>query len=388
MKRAFVNGRLFDGEREIPGSTVVTEGDVIVEITREADAAQEADEVVDLDGRRLVPGFIDLQVNGGGGVLFNDAPTVDALREILAAHRRFGTTACLPTLISDGPDTMRAAIAAVADAIAQGVPGVIGIHLEGPHLNPERRGVHDAAQMRELDGRALELLCSLETGRTLVTLAPEMVVGEAIRQLVEQGVRVFAGHSAATYEQVKAAIDCGVAGFTHLFNTMSQLTSREPGVVGAALDDPDTFAGVIADGHHVHPASLGIALRAKPRGKVFLVTDAMPTVGSAEKTFALSSGSVSELGGRCVTEDGTLAGSSIGMIDAVKFMADSGLVDFEEALRMAAAYPAAALGVDDTYGYIRPGYRANLLGLDDDLNVVLSVIDGEPVRFEPPGATP
>ncbi len=241
--------------------------------------------------------------------------------------------------------------------------------------------------MRELDGKALELLGSLDNGSTLVTLAPERVIGESIRQLTERGVRVFAGHSAATYDQVRKAIDCGLAGFTHLFNAMSQLTSREPGVVGAALDDSETFAGVIADGHHVHPASLGIALRAKPRGKVFLVTDAMPTVGAAEKTFLLSSGSVTELGGRCVTDDGTLAGSSIGMIDAVKFMVSSGLVDLEEALRMAAAYPAAALGIDDTYGYVRPGYRANLLGLDDDLHVVLSVIDGEPARFESPGAS-
>ena len=396
MKRAFINGRLFDGEGEIADAAVITDGELIADITQRPEAAKLADEVVDLGGQRLVPGFIDLQVNGGGGVLFNDAPTVDSLRTIVATHRRFGTTACLPTLISDDAETMRAAIEAVGEAIAQGVPGVIGIHLEGPHLNPERRGVHDAAQMRELDGRALQLLTSLESGRTLVTLAPEMVIGESIRQLTERGARVFAGHSAATYEQVRAAIDCGLAGFTHLFNAMSQLTSREPGVVGAALDDPDTFAGVIADGHHVHPVSLRLALRAKPRGKVFLVTDAMPTVGSADKTFALSSGSVTELrssvtdpelGGRCVTEDGTLAGSSIGMIDAVMYLVGSGLVDLEEAVRMASSYPAAALGVDDRYGYVKPGYRANLLALDDDFDVVLSVIDGEPERFDAGGAS-
>jgi N-acetylglucosamine-6-phosphate deacetylase len=286
---------------------------------------------------------------------------------------------------------MRAAIAAVGEAIEQGVPGIIGIHLEGPHLNPERGGVHDASQMRKLDGRSLELLCSLGTGHTLVTLAPECVIGESIRQLAEHGVRVFAGHSAATYDQVRAAIGCGLVGFTHLYNAMSQLTSREPGVVGAALDDPETFAGVIADGHHVHPASLGIALRAKPRGKVFLVTDAMPTVGSDIKTFNLSSGSVTELrssvtdpelAGRCVTADGTLAGSSIGMSDAVKYLVRSGLVELDEALRMASLYPAAALGVEDRYGRIKPGYRANLLALDDDLNVVCSIIDGELERCD------
>ena len=382
MRKAFINCRLFDGEREHSGRAVIIEDGQVADVVADDRAASLADESIDLDGLRLVPGFIDLQVNGGGGVLFNDAPTVDALRTIIAAHRAFGTTACLPTLITGDNVMMEAAIDAVREAIEQGVPGIIGIHLEGPHLNPERSGVHDASQMRGLDGQALELLCSLEEGHTLVTLAPERVIGESIRQLAERGVRVFAGHSAATYDEVGAAIGCGLVGFTHLFNAMSQLTSREPGVVGAALDDPETFAGVIADGHHVHPASLGIALRAKPRGKVFLVTDAMPTVGAADKTFNLSSGSVTELGGRCVTEDGTLAGSCIGMIDAVKYVVSSGLADREEAIRMASAYPAAALGVDDRYGYVKAGYRANLLALDDDLNVVCSVIDGELERFD------
>ena len=382
MKRAFTNCRLFDGEQEFEGRTVVVDGDVIADVVAGNGAVQQADEVVDLGGQWVVPGFIDLQVNGGGGVLFNDAPTVATLRTVVEAHRRFGTTACLPTLISDDVDTMRAAVAAVRDAIEQHVPGVIGIHLEGPHLNPERRGVHDAAQMRELDGRALELLCSLDNGSTLVTLAPEKVIGESIRQLTERGVRVFAGHSAATYEQVRAAIDCGLVGFTHLFNAMSPLTSREPGVVGAALDDPDTFAGVIADGHHVHPAALGIALRAKPRGKVFLVTDAMPSVGAAEQRFTLNSGTVTVTGGRCVTEDGTLAGSNIGMIDAVKYVVGKRLVDLHEAIRMASAYPAAALGVADRFGYARPGYRANLLVLDEALDVACSIVDGQPEWFD------
>ena len=382
MKRAFTNCRLFDGEQEFEGRTVVVDGDVIADVVAGNGVVQQADEVVDLGGQWVVPGFIDLQVNGGGGVLFNDAPTVATLRTVVEAHRRFGTTACLPTLISDDVDTMRAAVAAVRDAIEQHVPGVIGIHLEGPHLNPERRGVHDAAQMRELDGRALELLCSLDNGSTLVTLAPEKVIGESIRQLTERGVRVFAGHSAATYEQVRAAIDCGLVGFTHLFNAMSPLTSREPGVVGAALDDPDTFAGVIADGHHVHPAALGIALRAKPRGKVFLVTDAMPSVGAAEQCFTLNSGTVTVTGGRCVTEDGTLAGSNIGMIDAVKYVVGKRLVDLHEAIRMASAYPAAALGVADRFGYARPGYRANLLVLDEALDVACSIVDGQPEWFD------
>ena len=247
MRKAIVNCRLFDGEQEHVGLAVIVEDGQIVDIVDEKVAESLADEAVDCDGLQLVPGFIDLQVNGGGGVLFNDAPTVDTLRTIVAAHRPLGTTACLPTLITDDPETMRAAIDAVREAIGQGVPGVIGIHLEGPHLNPERRGVHDASQMRGLDGQALELLSSLEIGRTIVTLAPERVIGESIRQLTERGVRVFAGHSAATYDEVRAAIDCGLIGFTHLFNAMSPFESRSPGMVGTALSDPASYAGLICD---------------------------------------------------------------------------------------------------------------------------------------------
>lgn len=375
-RRRLTGCDLFDGESMIAGADVLLDGATIAEVGAETGHA-DVDETIDLSGLTLAPGFVDLQVNGGGGVLFNDAPTVETLHKIAAAHRPFGTTACLPTLISDDKAKMQAAIEAVREAIEAGVPGIIGIHLEGPHLNPERRGVHDASQMRELDSAALGLLSSLDKGYTLVTLAPEKVDGESIRRLGDRGVRVFAGHSQASYGEVRAAIDCGLVGFTHLFNAMSQLTSREPGVVGAALDDPDTFAGVIADGHHVHPASLGIALRAKPRGKVFLVTDAMPTVGSASREFDLHGIRVSAMGGRCVTDDGTLAGSDIGMIDAVKFVVGSGLADVQEALRMAATYPAHALGASDRLGYARPGYRANLVAFDADLNVTHSFIDGE-----------
>lgn len=382
MRQAIVNGRVFDGTRERQDLGVIIEDARIAQVTTDPGALRDVDATLDLDGLLLAPGFIDLQVNGGGGVLFNDAPTVAALRTLMAAHRPLGTTACLPTLISDDADTMRAAMRAVSAAIREGVPGILGIHLEGPHLNPERRGVHDAAEMRDLDGRALELLCSFDAGPTLVTLAPERVVGESIRQLSDRGIRVFAGHSAATYDQVRAAIDCGLVGFTHLFNAMSPLQSREPGVVGAALDADETFAGIIADGHHVHPATLGIALRAKPAGRVFLVTDAMPTVGAGVRRFELCGQTVTATGGRCVTEDGTLAGSDIGMIDAVKYVIRSGLVDLHEALRMAATYPAAALGIADRYGRIAPGYRANFVALDDALDVVVSIIDGNAERFD------
>ena len=243
--------------------------------------------VYDLKGQLLVPGFIDTQVNGGGGVLFNDDPSVESIAAIGRAHRRFGTTGFLPTLISDDLDVVAKAVRAVQTAIAIGVPGVLGIHIEGPFLNEERKGVHDATKLRGLDEDALGLLTSLNGGRTLVTLAPERTSPQIIRKLADAGVIVSAGHTNATYEEIKDALSQGLTGFTHLFNAMSQLTGREPGAVGAALDDADSWCGIIVDGHHVDPVVLRIALRCKRPDRFMLVTDAMPSVGAPKKSFKL-----------------------------------------------------------------------------------------------------
>ena len=299
------------------------------------------------------------------------------MRRIAAAHRPFGTTACLPTLITDRSDVLRRGIDAVARALAEEVPGVIGIHIEGPHLNPAFRGVHNAAYMRPLDREAEALLCSLAKGKTLLTIAPETVPASTISTLCDAGIVVFGGHSAASFEQARQALDAGMAGFTHLFNAMTPLTGREPGMVGAALDDEHSYLGIIADGHHVHPASVRIAIRAKARGKVCLVTDAMPTVGAQSSSFQLYGQTITSSGGRCVTADGTLAGSDIGMIEAVRNVVRFGDVDRLEALRMASAYPAAALGLDASLGYVRPGYAANLVALDADLQVTRTWIGGD-----------
>ncbi len=378
-RKLLTNCRLFDGDSVHEGRAVVIEAGRIAGIVAADDVRDEID-TLDLDGHMLAPGLIDLQVNGGGGVLFNDAPTLDTLRTIVTAHRRFGTTACLPTLITDNAATMKAGIEAVADALDGQLPAVVGIHLEGPHLNPLYRGVHDATRMRALDEAGLKLLCSLRSphfGRTLVTLAPELVPAETIRCLADAGVIVFGGHSAASYEETCTALAAGLSGFTHLFNAMTPLTSRAPGMVGAALDDASSYFSIIADGHHVHPASLRIAVRSKAAGKACLVTDAMPTVGSSDKQFTLNGVAVSAIDGRCVTADGVLAGSDIGMIDAVRNMTRFGGVDRYEALRMASAYPATALGIDDVVGYLRQGYRADLIQLDEDLNVMRSWIAGD-----------
>lgn len=332
----------------------------------------------DLSGQTLLPGFIDCQVNGGGGVLLNDQPNVQGIRTIGAAHRRFGTTGFLPTLISDSIDQMRAAVAAVDAAITEGVPGVLGIHLEGPFLSRERRGVHDARFLHAPDAGDLRAAESLTRGVTLLTLAPECVTPDAISKLADNGVIIAAGHSNADYATVRAALDAGARGFTHLFNAMSPLTSRAPGMVGAALDDPDSWCGVIVDGHHVDPASLRVALKAKPRGKIFLVTDAMPPVGATNPSFVLNGETITARDGICQTATGTLAGSALSMIDAVRNAVEMLGVPLDEAARMAATYPADFLGLGATHGRIEAGCRANFTVIDAAWQVTETWIDGVP----------
>jgi N-acetylglucosamine-6-phosphate deacetylase len=324
----------------------------------------------------LVPGFIDLQVNGGGGVLFNGQPTIEGIEAIGRAHRAFGTTGFLPTLISDDLDVIERGIRAAEAAIAKRVPGVLGIHIEGPFINPEKRGIHDAAKIRYIDESAVELLASLSNGVTLVTLAPELAPPGTIADLVARGVVVAAGHTAASYEQVREALDEGVTGFTHLFNAMTQLTGREPGVVGAALESDSAWCGIIVDGFHVHPASLRIALAAKGPDKLVLVTDAMPTVGSDETSFSLGGRPIKLDSGRLAADDGTLAGSNLDMASAVVNAAQALQIDQASAIRLASLNPARALGIHGETGSIDPGLRADLALLGPDGRVVQTWISG------------
>lgn len=314
----------------------------------------------------LLPGFVDTQVNGGGGVLFNDAPTVEAIATIAAAHRRFGTTTLLPTLISDDIAIIERAIAAVEAAIAAGVPGVAGIHIEGPFLNEGKRGIHDATKFRRLDEEAVTLLSSLRGGRTLVTLAPELAPAGLIRRLVDAGVIVAAGHTLASYDDMMRARDEGMRGVTHLFNAMTGLDSRAPGVVGAALAS-DLVCGLIVDGHHVHPASLRAAFRAKGAGELMLVTDAMATVGTRRDHFMLGATLIREQDGALRAADGTLAGSALDMAAAVRGAVTLMQLDLADASRMASATPAEFVGLGAQRGRIAPGLRADLVLLDRDL---------------------
>jgi len=377
VSQALVNSRVFDGQGLHSGLAVILENGRISAVVPETEIPATLTARIDLEGRMLAPGFIDIQVNGGGGVMFNDAPTLETLRTIGAAHRRFGTTGFLPTLISTDFATMKTAIETARQAAGGAVPGVLGIHLEGPFLNPDKRGIHNADRFRVLEEQDAELLTSLPEARTLVTLAPECTSVEMIARLKAQGVLVFGGHSAASYEQTRAALDAGLRGFTHLFNAMSQMQSRAPGMVGAALEDRHSWCGLIADGQHVHPATFAIAVAAKCKGHSILVTDAMATVGSDKRDFSFDGRDIGVAGGSCRLPSGALAGSDLDMLTAVRNTIRFTGLDTTEALRMASTYPAHALGLERELGYIRAGYRANLVELDEELNLQRSWIDGE-----------
>lgn len=364
---ALVNGRVLGDHGPREGVAVLVEGERIAAIVAQDDPRVAAARQHDLRGQLLLPGFIDVQVNGGGGLLFNDAPTVDTLRGIAAAHRTFGTTGLLPTLITDTAEKIHAALDAVDAAIEQGVPGILGIHIEGPFLAPDRKGIHDASLFRHPDANDIAMLAARHRGKVMLTLAPEQVSTDAIRTLSEAGVIVVAGHTAADYATTRAALDAGIRGFTHLYNAMTPLTSREPGVVGAALDDPHSWCGLIVDGHHVHPATLRVAIAAKPRGKCVLVTDAMPPVGSDTPEYVLNGQTIVARDGICQSDTGVLAGSALDMATGVRNLVDMLGLPLAEASRMASAYPAVWIGLERTHGRLAAGYRADFAVLDDAL---------------------
>jgi N-acetylglucosamine-6-phosphate deacetylase len=363
---AIAGAEIFDGTKRQPQHAVIVDDARILDVVPQA--ALPADMPVhSLAGGVLAPGFIDAQVNGGGGFLLNDAPSADGVRTMCDAHARFGTTALLPTLITDSPLVMAKAIAAVKQAIAGGTPGCLGMHLEGPFLAPERRGAHDASLIRTMTDADVDEILALGIKTLLLTVSPERIAPAIIRRLADGGVTVSLGHSNATYDQMLAAVDAGARGVTHLFNAMSPLTHRAPGAVGGALDCGELWCGLIADGHHVHPAAIGIALRAKRRpGRIFLVTDAMSTVGSDQQTITLNGRTVWRRGGALELEDGTLAGSDLDMMSGVRYLVKQVGVELGEALRMASTYPAEFLRRPDL-GRVAAGFRADLVHIDDDL---------------------
>lgn len=377
-----INGRVLTPEGWRNDLAVHVDGEHIARLTTQTAAGTHATGIHDLEGRYLLPGFIDCQVNGGGGVLFNDRPNVDGIRAIAAAHRRLGTTGLLPTLISDSAEVMHNAVAAVEAAISARIPGVLGIHIEGPYLAPARKGAHDADALRTPTAGEIAGITSLRLGRTLLTLAPERVRPETLRALTGAGVIVAAGHTAGNYAAVRSALDQGVRGFTHLFNAMTQLGSREPGAVGAALEDRASWCGVIVDGRHVHPATLRVALAAKPRGKLLLVSDAMPPVGSTQQTFMLHGEIITVRNGACETAQGVLAGSVLSMRDAVRNCVQLLGLPLDEAVRMASTYPADFLGLEKSHGRIASGCQADFTVMNEDFTVHETWIGGRRERAQ------
>jgi N-acetylglucosamine-6-phosphate deacetylase len=326
-------------------------------------------------GAFLAPGFVDLQVNGGGGVLLNDEPTVDGMRAIARAHRRYGTTACLPTLITDTREQMQAAITA-ARSLA-GRDGVLGLHLEGPFISPQRPGVHRPDRIAQARAEELEALCELgKVGASMITLAPEHVPAGFVRTLASAGVRISIGHSEASAAVVMQAVEDGATGVTHLFNAMPALSAREPGIVGAALAERRLTALLIVDGIHVDPVAVRAAFAAKGSDRIALVTDAMPTVGGTLDRFELMGRTVALTDGRLTTEGGTLAGAHLDMASAVRNSVRLAQVPLDDALRSASLTPARFLGLDKERGVLVPGARADLVALTQELAVIDTWIDG------------
>jgi N-acetylglucosamine-6-phosphate deacetylase len=365
--------QIFDGTAmRGPGSVRISNG----RIENISFAAAEAGASIRLPPDAiLAPGFIDIQVNGGGGVLLNDQPTEAGVRRIVEAHRKAGTTGCLPTLITDRREVIEQ-LAATAQAGLR-IPGVLGFHLEGPALNKSRKGIHPESEIRVPNHRDLAAIKSFGgRGRSLVTLAPECVPAAMIDELIGAGLHVAAGHSEATSAEMQQAANIGVSGVTHLFNAMSQLGAREPGVVGAALWDERLFAGIICDGIHVDPTCLRIALRCKGRDRLMLVTDAMPLVGTHDRQFMLHGRQITLRDNRLTGPDGTLAGAHLTMIGAVRHAVALLEVSLADALIMASRTPAAFLGLDSELGRIAGGYRADLVAFTADYEVLGTWIGG------------
>ncbi|WKL56079.1 N-acetylglucosamine-6-phosphate deacetylase [Asticcacaulis sp. ZE23SCel15] len=363
----FINGRIVTADGIVETGHVIIDNGIIASVSSAPATPQ--GEIIDLDGGYLLPGFIDTQVNGGGGVLFNDTPTKAAIAAIGEAHAAYGTTGFMTTLISDRLDVVDAALNATKEAIDAGIPGVLGVHLEGPFLNAERKGIHNAEVFRTLDAASKALLSRPTGAKTMVTLAPEKCTPDDIRDLVAKGVIVAAGHTNATYGETLEALSAGVSGFTHLFNAMSPFSHRAPGVAGAALEDQKAYCGIILDGQHVHPAAARIAFAARPVERFMLVTDAMPTVGMAHKTFTLNGKTIRVENGVCIDDNGTLAGSDLDMASAFRYAVTVVGVSVRDAAFMAATAPAAFVGVSDITGEIRHGLRADLVWMDADLNL-------------------
>lgn len=379
MATALTNARIFDGHDWHQDKCLLIDDGKVAGLLIKTDIPADT-RLVDAAGLIIVPGFIDLQVNGGGGVMLNDERSVDGIRQICAAHAKFGTTALLPTLITDTPEITASAIEAGLKAKAEKVPGFLGLHLEGPHLSVVRKGTHHPELIRPMEDTDLQRLLAIggSFDALMITIAPENTTQEQVRALDDSGFIVSLGHTNATYDIVKDYVAAGAQTVTHLFNAMSQIENRAPGLVGATLDLGELSTGIIADGFHVHPAVIDLALRAKRGpGRIFLVTDAMSSIGTDLTGLTLNGRQIFRKDGRLTLADGTLAGADIDMLSSVLYVHRKLGLEFEEAVRMASLYPAKTAHVADRKGRLMSGYDADFVVLNKDYQLQHTWIGGE-----------
>jgi N-acetylglucosamine-6-phosphate deacetylase len=381
MKQAITGSKLFNGIDFIEHKALLIEDQYIAGIVNE-DAIPTDFQVKKLDGGILSPGFIDLQVNGGGGKLFNNSPDKESLNTIISAHQYFGTTSIMPTVISDSLNILQKCTDTISNEIDNN-HSLLGIHIEGPFFNVKYRGVHQKQYINTINASYLNLFETLDKFPVMLTLAPECISIKQLKHLKSLGFKILAGHTDANYDQLEEAVKYGLDGFTHLFNAMGQISAREPGVVGSAFDFDETSASIIVDLHHVHPSLINLSFKQKPKGKLFFVSDSMATINHGEPSFELYDEVVSESNGRIINSEGKLAGSSITQIDAIKNAYQKCSIPLESAISMATLYPAEYLGVSDYIGQLKKGYRADLAHFDSNFHVQNVWLAGKQIKEDP-----
>ena len=381
MKQAITGSKLFNGIDFIEHKALLIEDQYIAGIVNK-DAIPTDFQVKKLEGGILSPGFIDLQVNGGGGKLFNNSPDKESLNTIISAHQYFGTTSIMPTVISDSLNILQKCTDTISNEINNN-HSLLGIHIEGPFFNVKYRGVHQKQYINTINASYLNLFETLDKFPVMLTLAPECISIKQLKHLKSLGFKILAGHTDANYDQLEEAVKYGLDGFTHLFNAMGQISAREPGVVGSAFDFDETSASIIVDLHHVHPSLINLSFKQKPKGKLFFVSDSMATINHGEPSFELYDEVVSESNGRIINSEGKLAGSSITQIDAVKNAYQKCSIPLESAISMATLYPAEYLGVSDYIGQLKKGYRADLAHFDSNFHVQNVWLAGKQIKEDP-----
>ena len=381
MKQAITGSKLFNGIDFIEHKALLIDDQHIAGIVNE-DAIPTDFQVKKLEGGILSPGFIDLQVNGGGGKLFNNSPDKESLNTIISAHQYFGTTSIMPTVISDSLNILQKCTDTISNEINNN-HSLLGIHIEGPFFNVKYRGVHQKQYINTINASYLNLFETLNKFPVMLTLAPECISIKQLKHLKSLGFKILAGHTDANYGQLEEAIKYGLDGFTHLFNAMGQISAREPGVVGSAFDFDETSASIIVDLHHVHPSLINLSFKQKPKGKLFFVSDSMATINHGEPSFELYDEVVSESNGRIINSEGKLAGSSITQIDAIKNAYQKCSIPLESAISMATLYPAEYLGVSDYIGQLKKGYRADLAHFDSNFHVQNVWLAGKQIKEDP-----